>query len=370
MNDHERLLLRYVVDGDIRKAQKQARVVLENINSQRDREMKRDMLRRLDAKGPNFIELPYNLQELLFAEDVSDFPTQRFLVRKDEEQVVQQALAIRSAADRLQTMGIQYYPTVILHGASGTGKTMLARYIAHCADLPFVYVRFSSLVNSYLGATQSNIGKVFAYARSAPCVLCFDELDAVGMARGQKNDVGELNRVVIALMQELDNLPNNVILIGTTNRFDRLDPALVRRFAIQHQVESLCREDAKALAEKFFAYTSICPPDFGAWFNATVGVDGNAFPASHIANLCTNWLVEKIVSEEQASLCEENKPENIFDEYVKRIKELCDRKNVQINECQIRQNMARYNLDDIKRMVEACEKLGVSAILDAMQQKE
>lgn len=107
---------------------------------------------------------------------------------------------------------------------------MLARYIAHKAKLPFLRIQFSSLVDSHLGQTQSNLARIFDYVRTAPCVLCFDEIDAVGMARGQKDDVGEMNRVVIAIMQEMDRLPNNVIIIGTTNRFDRLDPALIRRF--------------------------------------------------------------------------------------------------------------------------------------------
>jgi len=131
-------------------------------------------------------------------------------------------------------MSISYLPAALFYGQSGTGKTELARYIAHKAGLPFMYVRFSNVVNSFLGGTQSNINKVFSYAKSSPCLLCFDEIDAIGLKRGDSNDVSEMSRVTIALMQEMDLLPNNVIIVGTTNRYDRLDPALVRRFPIKY----------------------------------------------------------------------------------------------------------------------------------------
>lgn len=87
---------------------------------------------------------------------------------------------------------------------------MLARYIAHKAKLPFLRIQFSSLVDSHLGQTQSNLARIFDYVRTAPCVLCFDEIDAVGMARGQKDDVGEMNRVVIAIIHK-DKETNRVV---------------------------------------------------------------------------------------------------------------------------------------------------------------
>lgn len=113
---------------------------------------------------------------------------------------------------------------------------MLARYIAYKAELPFVYVRFSNLLDSYLGKTQENVGRIFDYARANPCVLCFDELDAIGGKRGDRADVSEMSRVTIALMQELDRMHNKTIIIATTNRFDKLDPALIRRLPYQHEM--------------------------------------------------------------------------------------------------------------------------------------
>ncbi len=87
----------------------------------------------------------------------------------------------------------------------------------------------------------------------SPPVLCHDAIDAIETRRGGKDDVAEMNRVTIALMQELDRLGNDTILIGTTNRPDTLDDALFRRFTFGHTVRPLCRDDARTLARLFFA---------------------------------------------------------------------------------------------------------------------
>lgn len=295
MNDNERLLIRYVVDGDLRQAQKQARVVLNGITAKKDDQFKANMLRKLDAKG-NLIELPYNLKHLLIAEDMTNFPEARFLLRQEEEFATAKILALYRTSEKLIEMGIPYLPAMILHGQSGCGKTMLARYIAHKADLPFVYVQFSNLVESYLGKTQTNLSKIFDYVRSTPCVLCFDEIDAVGMQRGQKDDVGEMNRIVIALMQELDRLPNNVIIIGTTNRFDRLDPALVRRFPLQYELKPLYSFEAEQLAHKFFNYAGFdCSDWLETWCNETFS---DNTPASSVVKECTDVIVNHLLEQE------------------------------------------------------------------------
>lgn len=294
MNDRERDMLHWVCNGDIRRAQQAARLVLNGVTAKKDEQFKANMLRKLDAKS-NVIELPYNLQHLLIAEDMAEFPTSRFLLREQEERAAERVLSLYRASERLSELGIPYLPALILHGQSGCGKTMLARYIAHKADLPFVYVQFSNLIESYLGKTQANVARVFEYARSAPCVLCFDEIDAVGMKRGQRDDVGEMNRIVIALMQEMDRLSNNVIVIGTTNRFDRLDPALVRRFPLQYELKPLTASEVMCLAERFFAYAGIdASPWLQDWCRQAFGDDT---PASAVIRECTEVIVRQVLEE-------------------------------------------------------------------------
>lgn len=296
MNNSERILLNYICDGDLRMAQKQARLVLNGMNAKKDEHFKADMLRKLDAKG-NRIELPYNVKGLLIAEDMTNFPRERYILRPEEEKAVERVLAVYRASGKLADLGISYYPALMLHGQSGCGKTMLARYIAHRANLPFVYVKFSNLVNSHLGETQSNVAKVFDYVRTEPCVLCFDEIDAIGMKRGQQDDVGEMNRVVIALMQELDQLPNKVIIVGTTNRFDKLDPALIRRFPIQYELKPLTSAEAGNLAIMFFAFAGVeMTMEDQLQLSKSFA---RSVPSSTVIKECTEIIVQRIIGQEE-----------------------------------------------------------------------
>ena len=105
MNDNERMLLRAVVDNDPKKAHAYAKLILNNITAQRDQRFKAELLRKLEAKT-SFIELPYNLKDLLVAEDVTDYPMGKFLLRSGEEAIADKILATYRASNRLMELGI------------------------------------------------------------------------------------------------------------------------------------------------------------------------------------------------------------------------------------------------------------------------
>ena len=119
---------------------------------------------------------------------------------------------------------------LLLCGPPGCGKTMTAHAIAHELNLPMAYVRLDGLVSSYLGQTSVNLRRVFSSLGNSPVVLFLDEFDAIAKKRDDGNELGELKRVVTALLQNFDNMPDNVFLIAATNHEHLLDPAIWRRF--------------------------------------------------------------------------------------------------------------------------------------------
>lgn len=135
--------------------------------------------------------------------------------------------------DELARVAAAIPPRMLIFGPPGTGKTQSARWIAAQLGLPLLTVRCDTLVSSLLGQTSKNLRRVFEYAQSSPAVLFLDEFDALASARGNERDVGELQRVVVSLLQNIDALEENVVLIAATNHDRLLDPAVWRRFAFQ-----------------------------------------------------------------------------------------------------------------------------------------
>ena len=133
--------------------------------------------------------------------------------------------------DELARAGAAVPSRLLIYGPPGTGKTQTARWLAAQLELPLLTVRCDTLVSSLLGQTSRNLRRVFDYAEQNPSILFLDEFDALAGARGNERDVGELQRVVIALLQNIDALPDNTILVAATNHEQLLDEAIGRRFS-------------------------------------------------------------------------------------------------------------------------------------------
>ncbi|MFB6136652.1 MAG: CDC48 family AAA ATPase [Halobacteriaceae archaeon] len=135
---------------------------------------------------------------------------------------------------------------VLLHGPSGTGKTMLARAVAHESGVNLIRVAGPELLDRYVGESERSVREVFERARqAAPAIVFFDEIDAIAARRGGESDVGE--RVVSQLLTELDAVAANptLVVFAATNRRDALDPALLRPGRLERHVE-VPRPDAPA----------------------------------------------------------------------------------------------------------------------------
>lgn len=126
-------------------------------------------------------------------------------------------------------LGITSPCGILLHGPPGCGKTMLAKAVANDAHSNFISVKGPELLNKYVGESERAVRTLFARARaSAPCIIFFDEIDALAPRRDESSDCS--SRVVNTMLTELDGLENRVgvYVIAATNRPDIIDPALLR----------------------------------------------------------------------------------------------------------------------------------------------
>lgn len=153
--------------------------------------------------------------------------------------------------EALSTVDITPAKSCLIYGAPGTGKTRLALWIARKLDLPVLLVRLDGLVSSFLGTTARNIGNLFSFANRYRCVLLLDEFDAIAKVRDDPQEVGEIKRVVNALLQNLDVRRGIGFTVGITNHPKLLDPAVWRRFEIQLEIPKPRFEVRKAIAEHF-----------------------------------------------------------------------------------------------------------------------
>jgi len=133
-------------------------------------------------------------------------------------------------ATRLAAAGLHPTHKLLLTGPPGTGKTHTARWLAFTLERPLITLDLPQLVAHELGRSARNLQAALNAAARHEAVLFVDELDAIGKARAEAGDVGEMTRLVNVLLLELDRWPHERLLVAATNHETLLDPALLRRF--------------------------------------------------------------------------------------------------------------------------------------------
>lgn len=222
------------VKGDRRALQR----TMESILAQSSRSASQSQLPVLENQAlPNGV--PGRLPERI-AELVHDLPTQRRL----DDLVLTESLVAEvhefiheySEAALLRSHSLEPRHTVLLVGPPGNGKTSLAEALATELALPLLSIRYDAIVDSYLGETSNRLRRIIDFATLNPCVLFFDEFDAVGKERSDAQETGEIKRVVSTLLVQMDRLPSHVVVVCATNHPELLDRAVWRRFELKLEV--------------------------------------------------------------------------------------------------------------------------------------
>ena len=151
----------------------------------------------------------------------------------EPKEELQEIIEFLKEPQRFQKLGGHIPKGVLLMGAPGTGKTLLARAVAGEANVPFFSISGSDFVEMFVGVGASRVRDLFEQGKkNAPCIVFIDEIDAVGRHRGAGLGGGhdEREQTLNQLLVEMDGFESNegVILVSATNRPDVLDPALLR----------------------------------------------------------------------------------------------------------------------------------------------
>ncbi|MDA1045297.1 MAG: ATP-binding protein [Verrucomicrobia bacterium] len=131
---------------------------------------------------------------------------------------------------KLQKHGLTNRRKVLLSGPPGTGKTLTSHILAGELKLPLHVIQVDKLVTRFMGETSAKLRQIFDLIRSETGVYLFDEFDAIGGDRSRDNDVGEMRRVLNALLQFIEQDSSESLIIAATNNSELLDRALFRRF--------------------------------------------------------------------------------------------------------------------------------------------
>jgi SpoVK/Ycf46/Vps4 family AAA+-type ATPase len=168
------------------------------------------------------------------------------------ERLSRQLIEEQIRADLLRAQGLQPRHRILLSGPPGNGKTSLAEAFAEAIALPLLTVRYDALVGAYLGETNARLSRLFGYIRTMPCVLLFDEFDAIGKERGDVHETGEIKRVVSFLLMQIDQLPSYVVVVAATNHAELLDRAVWRRFQLRIEMPAPDTPRAALLLRRCF----------------------------------------------------------------------------------------------------------------------
>lgn len=182
------------------------------------------------ARGSNvLLKFPQELQGMVFSEK-TDTPLDALVLPEPLKERIGRIIHEHRQQEKLKSYGLSNRRKVLLVGPPGTGKTMTARVLAHELRLSLHTIQVDKLVTKFMGETSAKLRKIFDLIRDETGAYLFDEFDAIAGERSLDTDVGEMRRVLNALLQFIEQDASDSLIIGATNNPRLLDRALFRRF--------------------------------------------------------------------------------------------------------------------------------------------
>lgn len=199
----------------------------------------RSLLRKkgVPLRASGYMEqLPVDVKSRLPLVEEQEWPVTPIFINEPAHTALADFVSDALNLEEFSRNGIASRLAIMLSGPPGTGKSLLAGHIASQLNRPLYVVRLDSLISSLLGDTAKNVRAVFDFIPTKNAVLFLDEIDAVAKFRDDRQELGELKRVVNTVIQGLDSLDDSAVVIAATNHSQLLDPAIWRRFPYQLEI--------------------------------------------------------------------------------------------------------------------------------------
>ena len=224
-----------------------------------------DLLARLEVAMDDFVEALTEVAPSALREVFTEVPDVRWddvgglaEAKSTLKQIIEWPLEYADLFERADTSPPK---GVLLTGPSGTGKTMLAKAVAHECGVNFISIKGPELLSKWVGDSEARVRDIFKIARlSSPCIIFFDELEAIAGRRGGSQDSNVTERVISQMLTEMDGIEElrGVVILAATNRPDLLDPSLLRagRFEVRLELPKPSEPDR----EEIFTVHTVTKP--------------------------------------------------------------------------------------------------------------
>ncbi len=209
--------------------------------------------------------------------------------------------------EAFKRLGVKPPKGLLLYGAPGTGKTMLAKAVATESEANFILVNGPELLSKWVGESEKAVREVFKKARqTSPSIVFFDEIDSLAPKRGTGGDTNVTERVVNQLLTEMDGLEDmyDIVVLGATNRPDMVDPGLLRPGRFDRMVLTPV-PDEKSRREIFKVHTKGMPIDYKS-------LPKDYKPSTEV-NVLSKMAADEAVSEKDLKKKDKNDFKNFSD---------------------------------------------------------